>query len=816
MSFDLELHRSEWPRTGLALGGIGTGGFEIRPDGGFYHWTLYNNWPLFTGARYPYNEKQSFFFLLWSRTEHENPRLTLLQIEDGHDAAAIEQHEFQYIFPWIGGVDRIRFSTSVPFADLDFERDGLPLRIRLRAWSPFIPGNVADSALPLAFFDFEIESASERPMDLQLLAVIRNAVGFDQPRRYYAHRRIRDGEFSAVSIENGQLDPAAATTGAVCLASFHEASSAYVGWEHHHPYYERLLREFPLPEVDDTAGRNHRDPRTGELRADPRCFATIGRPARLDAWRSRLTHTFALAWHFPNLYARPSKDDPDYRTDDPGALGPLEGQAYTARFDSAEAVARYAQRERHRLFEETTAFQRCFFDSDLPGFVLDQVNSHLNTLRTSAWRTTTGLFGILEGLSHRKPFAGIGTMDVAMYGEIAVSLLFPELDRATVEMWRRRQRPNGIVPHSVPCNSGELPPNEVSGHRLDLPAQYVFLALRAALWSGDRAWLETLWPSAKAALAYVLRERDRNGDRLPDMEGVMCSYDNFPMYGVAPYVAGQWLAAVALALAVARRLGDDDFAREYGPYFESGRRVLTERAWNGRYFQLYSDRQPTDPAGADGCMSDQLVGDGLRHAVGLPPIAEPEKCRIALRSILEMNYRPEQGLRNCQWPGDAFLHDVGPNTWIDQANTCWTGVELLFAAQLLYEGFREDAFEIVRNVDERHRRWGIYFDHQEFGGHYFRALSALAIPNAFLGLSFDGETLRIAPARPLPVGRWCFLAPGAWGTFYKTAAGGRLELRGGSFAPPAIEIAIEGAFTIEGFAAGYRRAGGNRSSRFER
>ena len=89
----------------MALGGIGSGGFEIRQDGGFANWSIFNNWPLFPGKRYPFNAKQALFFMLWVREENENPRLVLLQIEDSHGSAAIDGHEFQYTFPWISGVD---------------------------------------------------------------------------------------------------------------------------------------------------------------------------------------------------------------------------------------------------------------------------------------------------------------------------------------------------------------------------------------------------------------------------------------------------------------------------------------------------------------------------------------------------------------------------------------------------------------------------------------------------------------------------------------------------------------------------------------
>jgi uncharacterized protein (DUF608 family) len=275
------------------------------------------------------------------------------------------------------------------------------------------------------------------------------------------------------------------------------------------------------------------------------------------------------------------------------------------------------------------------------------------------------------------------------------------------------------------------------------------------------------------------------------------------MFGVAPYVVTQWLAAVSLALVTARRLGDKAFLSEYTPFYEQGCVTLEKATWNGRYFNLSSDPQATDPAGHLGCLADQIIGDGVVRQVGLPPIVDPAKAGTALRAVLEMNYKADQGLRNCQWPGDTFLHDVDINCWVDQANTCWTGVELNFAAQLYYAGLHENAEAVVRNVDERYRKWGMHWDHQEFGGHYFRPMAALAIPNAFLGLSYDSETLRIAPARPLPVGRWCVLLPGACGTFFRTADGARLEIKAGTLQASTIELPATGNVTLAGVTGSY-------------
>lgn len=797
MSQKVTTHRSQIPRSGMALGGIGTGWFEIRQDGGFRHWRIFNNWPLFTGYPFPFKEKQVLFFLLRVRVGRGNPRLVILQLEDSHSTAGIEGHEFQYMFPWLTGVDTIHYEASCPFADLTFEQEGLPLKVSMRAWSPFIPGNVDDSALPLAFFDFEISSTSHQPVEVELIASARNCVGYNQPDRCYANDRIADGDFSAVVMRGAHLDADGFDTGTMCLASFSADSTAYRGWAHHHPYYERLLRE-GLVEFDDTEGRNStKDESLGRNKADEACFSSIGHRAELKERGASLRHRFALSWHFPNLYGNLIKEDSKKRY--PGEMGPMEGHAYAERFESAAAVARYGEREHDRLLRESVAFHCAFFDSDLPGCVLDQVNSQLNTFRTSTWLTPTGVYGVLEGLAPHKPFAGLATTDVAMYGQIATSLLFPELDRMTVDLWCKFQQDNGIVIHSAKGNSREVPSWEKSGKRLDMPGQFAFMALRCALWSGDRDYLQKVWPHVKAALAYVLRERDMDGDSLPDMEGVMCSYDNFPMFGVSPFVASQWLAAVAAALKVAESLDDRGFMAEYEAHFQRGRARLVEATWTGDYFRLYSDERDDDPEGRNGCLVDQVIGEGAARQLDLPPIIDREKRDRAFDTILAMNYRPDQGLRNCQWPGDDFLHPVPETTWIDQANTCWTGVELNFAAHLYHAGRHEEAENLVRNVDERHRKWGIYWDHQEFGGHYFRPMAALGIPNAFLGMSYDGKTLKFAPARPLRTGRWCFLLPGGYGTLGKTAGAVHLELHAGEPSVREIIFCGQSKLSLAGF-----------------
>jgi non-lysosomal glucosylceramidase len=809
MAYEVTTERQHKPRSGVALGGIGAGWFELRQDGTCENWNIFNNKPLGRGARFPFNPHSVLFFLIRYAEEGKNPRLVLLQIEDSHGAAAFEGHEFQYIFPWLSGVDRIRYSATFPFIKLEFTEHDLPLAVSLEAWSPFIPHDAANSALPLAYFDFSLRLLGSRPAQVSLLAVLRNCVGYDVPRRHHASRIVQ-GE-GHVAFEHGadHLDPAHISAGTMGIASLRRDSNCYLGWEHPHPYYERLLREPHLPDFDDTSSRNVTNPETGEPSCLERCFSTIGPTVRLDEKQPDFAHTFVVGWHFPNNYAKmlgePDDSPPGYLEDaafvgraggseaetKKAATKPrhIEGHFYSNRFSSAAEVMAYGVAERERLLRETRRFHEAFYAATVETCVLDQVNSQLNTFRTSTWLTKAGDFGVLEGLSPTQKYAGLATTDVAMYGAVAAAALFPQLDRAMLRAHRRLQNKNGSVVHSIDQNFRDPDPNEASGLRLDMPAQYVYMALRAYFWSGNKDYLREMWPSVQAALEYVLRERDGNGDLLPDMEGVMCSYDNFPMYGVAPYVASQWLAAVSSAAEAAREMGDTPAETKWLGVLEQGSRTVDKTTWNGSYYRLYSD--PLGGRGNDeGVLTDQIIGQWATHLVDLPSLLPVEHVRSALRHIMRTNFHPDQGLRNCQWPGDTFLHDVEKDCWVDQANTCWTGVELAFASFLIYEGLVDEGLKLIRQIDSRYRRWGIYWDHQEFGGHYFRPMSAWAIIPALLGFKSRNGVLTFAPRLPDPELRLLFMTADGYGNYFRDGRSVRLEIVSGKMSARILRFAL--------------------------
>lgn len=678
----------------------------------------------------------------------------------------------------------------------------------MEAWSPFIPLNVKDSAIPAAFFDFKIKSRSDRPVDVTIIANFHNLAGYDLKSLHRTARVVSGPQYRGFEVGCCEVDPTHPSVGTLSIASLHEDSHYYLSWGHLHQYYEPLLRNRDLPDFDNTnPGANTTDKKTGLPAVQPLCYSSIGRSVTLQPGE-QFTHSFAATWFFPNRYAQLSNEDPHGTSEflKAGAESntkrpPIEGHYYANFFTDAASVAAYAVAEKARLHEETRRFHDAFFDSTVESFVLDQVNSHLNTFRTSSWLTKAGGFGILEGINPRKEFAGLATTDVAMYGSASVAALFPELDRSTQLAHAGLQNPDGSVAHSIAMNFSAKSVTEVSdvhsSVRVDLPGQFAYMALRAGFWSNDREYLAKIWPHVKAALDYVLLNRDSNGDGLPDMEGIMCSYDNFPMYGVAPYVATQFLSGIAAAVEAARILNDAPALAKYSKVLENGKRVVEEKTWNGSYYRLYNDVGGKRGTKDEGCMTDQILGQWANHLADLEPLLNHERVVSALRAILAANYMPEQGLRNCSWPGDGYLHDVAADCWADQANTCWTGVELAFASLLIYEGLYDEAVCVIENVDNRYRHWGMYWDHQEYGGHYFRPMSAWAILHAILGQKMRNGVLTFAPKAPGDLLKLLFVTSTGYAHLVKTPDSYEINMISGKLGASLVRLAVGNDLTAK-------------------
>jgi uncharacterized protein (DUF608 family) len=142
----------------MHLGGIGTGNFEIGPDGQLTTWQLFNT---LRDGEVP------FHFLV-----RAGKISRLLQTRGGPDWPRIKQ---------------IAMTGEYPLAILKFHDPELPVQLELTAFSPFAPLDTRLSSMPAAVFIFRVHNPTGLEQEVSLAGLMMNPVGYDAAGRIDGH-----------------------------------------------------------------------------------------------------------------------------------------------------------------------------------------------------------------------------------------------------------------------------------------------------------------------------------------------------------------------------------------------------------------------------------------------------------------------------------------------------------------------------------------------------------------------------------------------------------------------------------------------------
>ena len=142
--------------SGIPLGGMGAGTFELRADGGMYEWQIFNNW----AQRLVLPD--TFFAI---RTNQPDRPTVTRRLETIRQSSNPGQP-----------VKNITYEGRAPIARLRYDEPALPIAVLLTAWSPLIPHQPRKSGIPAAIFTFELTNRSDTMVHAALLGSIRNAV----------------------------------------------------------------------------------------------------------------------------------------------------------------------------------------------------------------------------------------------------------------------------------------------------------------------------------------------------------------------------------------------------------------------------------------------------------------------------------------------------------------------------------------------------------------------------------------------------------------------------------------------------------------
>lgn len=449
---------------------------------------------------------------------------------------------------------------------------------------------------------------------------------------------------------------------------------------------------------------------------------------------------FTVSWFFPNHIS---------------PTGERLGHMYENWFADASEVNGYLRKNFDAFRERTLLLPRIIYDSSLDDVYGDAVTSQLSTLTKCTWWTKSGHFGVWEGLG----CCGFHTTDITYQGSFPIIAMFPDLQKTQMLHGAGFQREDGRVHHLFQPDFSAV---DEGFDRVDMNPQFVMLAARDYLWTGDRVYLETLWPHIVSAMdnSALL---DTDGDALPDTDTKRNTYDVWDFQGCPSYISSLWLGALKAAIRLANEMGDEERAKRWDQTYHRGVESLESRLWNGNYYVLWRDE--TAGLADDSCMSDQLSGDWFCGVMGWGTICKPARIRKALSSILRYNFKPGHGLVNASYPrGVAHRQAASGNT---QAEATWTGIEYTVAALLILHGMIADGLRIVKDIHDRYLKAGRFWNHTECGDHYYRAMSSWTLLLAITGFALDvprGE-LKLDPVLPSNACCYPIFAPGFVGSY---------------------------------------------------
>jgi len=483
--------------------------------------------------------------------------------------------------------------------------------------------------------------------------------------------------------------------------------------------------------------------------------ALLTRPVTLAPGEEKEVR-FVLAWHFPNL----------------GAIGipPLVNHMYARRFADARGVAGYVLDHVDRLVGDTRKWHAAFHGGTLPRWLLARLHSTVGNLATgTCYYLENGRFWGWEGVG-----CCAGTCTHVWNYAQAPARLFPALERSVRE---KQDLGVGFQADGLVSFRGE----SHQAYAADGQAGTILKCYREHRMSGSDLFLERNWPRIRKALEYLLR-RDGNDDGLIE-DGQHNTYDvNF--HGANTFVGSLYLAALRAGEEMARERGDDAFAARLHRVFEQGSRHSVKRLFNGEYFVQDVDlkKHPKHQYG-DGCLADQLFGQGWAHQLGLGYLYPRDKVQKALDSVWKYNWAPdvgpqneahkpqrwfarpgEAGLFTCTWPKSPHL---GPDSVLYR-DEVWTGIEYQVAGHLVREGQAKRGLAMVRAIHDRyHPRKRNPFNEVECGDHYARALASWGVYLALLGFDYHGPRghLRFSPRLAPAAFQAAFTTAEGWGTF---------------------------------------------------
>lgn len=813
ISFPRTFSGSKLKMISFPLGGAGAGSLGLGGRGQLRDWEIFNR------PNQGYSPTYAFPSI-WVRAGNSAPVARVLE------AQILPPYQGQDGLGWQNapGLSRLRGATfrgEYPLAHIEFEDPALPVKASLKAFSPLIPHTPDDSGLPVAILRYRLHNPGAAPVEASLAFCIDNPVMAGAPR-LSATADTRNNEYRTESNLAGLLmsnpglagsDPMRGTFALSALVEPGARLTHWRGWPKASWWNSPLLFWDAFSTAGSLGAESPERNVVGSL-----CVARTLAPGESG------DYTFLLAWHFPNR-------TPEWCgwSSPPGKEQTVIGNFYATRFGDAWDAAAYTAKNLEQLEEKTAQFVKAFRESTIPDVVKEAASANLSTLAsTTCFRTADGEFHGFEGSDDTRGCCYGNCTHVWSY-ETATNFLFPSFARSLRKaafgfsqdeeggIHARQLLPDGIKRDEIIAADGHM------GQIL-----HAYLDWRL---SGDRTWLETMWPHVRRALAFAWVPDGWDPAKSGVAVGVQNNTYDVAFFGPNPLCGIYYLGALRAGQEMAVAMGDKAAEQEYGNLFRQGRGWIEANLFNSEFYiqqirgfsmsQIHpslrigtSGFNPEDPQLqlGKGCLIDQLMGQYLAHVAGLGDLVSADQVRRTLDSIYSYNYKRtladhDNVERTFALNDEAamVICDYGratrPRLPFPYFAEVMTGFEHSTAALMIYAGMAEQGVECIGNIrarydGEKRNPW----DEAECGHHYARAMASWSSVVALSGFDYDGQQAAVVAVPRIPHdGFRCFWSTATgWGTFSSQSAGAdtrfTLEVLAGNL--PCHSCEISGAGTV--------------------
>jgi non-lysosomal glucosylceramidase len=804
-----------FPLGGIAAGSIGLGGRGQLRD-----WEIFNRPDKGRSPNY-------CFPSIWVQVGKAKPVVRVLESKllppyEAADGLSPNQ---------VSGLSRVEeasFIGEYPLAKIAFRDPGLPVKVTLEAFTPIIPLDADASGLPVAVLRYVVHNPAEVAARVSIAFSLDNPVGVDlranRGRSFIPNRtnEYRGAEnLHGLFMTNPGVEKTAPLAGsfALCVLGAGQGKVTHLtGWP--------LAKWWASPLLfwDDFSDDGQLGPEASQRNA----VGSICLQREIAAG-AKAEYTFVLAWHFPNR--TPAWCGWGNANNTASSAGQVDvnaiiGNYYSQRFDDAWAAAQYLSANLLSLEKRMQEFLNALRETTLPAPVKEAAMANLSTLATpTCFRTADGKFRGFEGIDDDRGCCFGNCTHVWNY-ETTTQSLFPSMARTMREAaFDLAGRLNGLLPIRMALPEGTQTGGTTAA---DGTMGQIIKAYFDWQLSGDNAWLGRLWPQVKKTLEFAWIKGGWDGDRDGVLEGVQHNTYDVEFYGPNPMCGVYYLGALRAAEEMARAAGDEQFAQECRRLFDRGSKWIDDNLFNGEFYiqkvraipreqiaePLRSTGGAEDPEHPDfqlgeGCLADQLIGQYLADIAGLGPLLNPANIRKTIASIYRYNHRSNlsrhdsvQRVYALNDEAAVLICDYGkgtrPKIPFPYYAEAWTGIEYLFATQLIYAGMLREGVQCFDDVrrrfdGERRNPW----DEPECGHHYARAMSAWSGILALSGFRYHGpekSVIAVPSYRRATFTSFWSTATG-WGVFTQSAEGGRtnfsLSVLFGKLSCRSVELATE-------------------------